>query len=545
MADSSRGEIPDTKAIQQLHTARQVMQQPDMQAVHNLYWRQPGVKRSAPTPVSSTAHTPAETAEVETAMEVEQPATGPQPTEGTAAPSYLQPFAFEKDAAISVTAGALGVDINDHNAVRGWLQAPVSSNQQVFDMVRAYHENVIRPEYYALVTQLEAGLKNINDQVFHVRKEVAWMAADNRLAQKYACGTQLLTVGWPTGMAPKDRNYMIGWLLSQTQPVVEFLRIRGNVSDHNAQEMPRYLNALTMEPTTVPQGGDFYSTMTLLSFKSWDLRKSVLEKWGGNNGIPIYKDEATPVHGKHLKIAPCSPQWQRKLESPIRVVLSAVNAHPDHNATSQLRILWKTLTIMEPALDNEWHPDLKAWARVHYYSENGEFKGRLEIVDSLKDILMSPPTEREPGVENLWQQHWNKVMWGNQLELDQADAAAMTTARAQAGQTGKGLQLGKGKRHWSNTAIHTSDYEPYPFELVFVTVDAIYFSWDELCDKCGKQEEKVGDYGVATIQGKPPMSVVQDLTTTQGQTAAAPSNMAPPSSVPPKRSGGKGRNPQA
>ena len=82
--------------------------------------------------------------------------------------------------------------------------------------------------------------------------------------------------------------------------------------------------------------------MTLLSFKSWDLRKSVLEKWGGNIGM-----------------------------------ISVVNAHPDHNATSQLRILWKTLTIMEPAFDNDWHPDLKAWARVHYYSENGEFKGRL------------------------------------------------------------------------------------------------------------------------------------------------------------------------
>ena len=93
--------------------------------------------------------------------------------------------------------------------------------------------------------------------------------------------------------------------------------------------------------------------------------------------------------------------------------------------------------MMEPALHNDWHPDLKAWARVHSYSKNGEFKGRLEIVDSLTEILISPPTEHEPGVDNLWQQHWNKVMWGNQLELDQADAAAMTTARAQAGQTEK------------------------------------------------------------------------------------------------------------
>ena len=99
---------------------------------------------------------------------------------------------LQSDAAISVTAGALGVNINDRNAVQQWLSTPVASaasNQQVFEMVRACHENVIRPEYYSLVTQLESGLKAVNDGVFRVRKEVAWMIADNRLQQKYACGT--------------------------------------------------------------------------------------------------------------------------------------------------------------------------------------------------------------------------------------------------------------------------------------------------------------------------------------------------------------------
>ena len=276
-----------------------------------------------------------------------------------------------------------------------WMSAPVSSNKQVFDIVRAYHESVIRPEYCALATQLEAGLKSINDTVFRVRKELAWMTAENRLQQKYACGTQLLTVGWPTGMQPKDRNYMIGWLLSQTPFIVDYLKARDNITDHNAAELDRYLNALSMEPVTVPQGGDFWSSMTLLTFKSFDLRKSVLEKWGGSSGVPIYKDEQTPMPNKHLKVAPCSPQWQRKLEAPLRVVLSAMNARPDYNAAS--RMVWKTLTIMEPKQDQEWHDDIVAWARVRYFQEDGEFKGRLEITEPLKNILMSPPGEREPG----------------------------------------------------------------------------------------------------------------------------------------------------
>ena len=81
--------------------------------------------------------------------------------------------------------------------------------------------------------------------------------------------------------------------------------------------------------------------------------------------------------------------------------------------------------------------------------------------------------------------------------------------------------------------------------LQFVVVDHIFFSWDEMCDKFSAQSHKIGDYGVATRQGKPPPSVSASLggqtTTTQGSSAAAPAkgSMAPPTTVPTK--GGRGR----
>ena len=37
---------------------------------------------------------------------------------------------------------------------------------------------------------------------------------------------------------------------------------------------------------------------------------------------PSTRTRTTPLHGKHIKVAPSSPQWQRKLEAPLRVVLS-------------------------------------------------------------------------------------------------------------------------------------------------------------------------------------------------------------------------------
>ena len=103
-------------------------------------------------------------------------------------------------------------------------------------------------------------------------------------------------------------------------------------------------------------------------------------------------------------------------------------------------------------------------------------------------------------------------------------AAAKANAR-------RGRQLGKGKRRWSQADIHSSYYEPYSFDLQFCVVDAIYFSGDEMADKLGATSEKIGDYSLATIHGKPPASAAADLRS-QGE-------MAPPvqSPIKPKTAG--------
>ena len=146
------------------------------------------------------------------------------------------------------------------------------------------------------------------------------------------------------------------------------------------------------------------------------------------------------------------------------------------------------------------------------------------MVRERRDILEGRPVDQNATEHTLWQEQWNKLLWGPELELDQAEAA--TKAKSQAGLTGKGAQLGKGKRHWSNVAIYTNDYEPYPFKLDMVIVEAVFFSWDEMCDKFKAEQHKIGDYGVATIQGKPPASVGATLRT-EGIQAPAPTALCP------------------
>ena len=142
---------------------------------------------------------------------------------------------------------------------------------------------------------------------------------------------------------------------------------RGRVADQNAHEIKRYLNCLSCEPVTVPAGGELYSTTTLLTFKAFDIRSAVLEKFGGGSGSPLYKDDNTPVQGHHIKVAPCSPQWQTKLESPLRVLLSVINSPADHNASSRLTILWKSLTLIAPQEDDCFKEDVTAWARLFLF----------------------------------------------------------------------------------------------------------------------------------------------------------------------------------
>ena len=46
-------------------------------------------------------------------------------------------------------------------------------------------------------------------------------------------------------------------------------------------------------------------------------------------------------------------------------------------------------------------------------------------------------------------------------------------------------------------------------------VDAVSFWWDELCDKMRKEGEKVGDYKVSTMGGKPAASSTTPPTSAQ------------------------------
>ncbi|OLP95096.1 hypothetical protein AK812_SmicGene22815 [Symbiodinium microadriaticum] len=366
------------------------------------------------------------------------------------APTLVQPWLLEDASAAQVTAGTFGVQVQNPQEMEAWLN----------------------------------------------RREQA------RQLQKHAAGTQLVTSGWPNGLSPAQREYMLSWMLQQVPKIRTFLEARGHLTDHNAQETHRWFNVFAVEPVTVPQGDGFWSAMTMLHFKSFDLRSAFLEKFGGSGGTPIYSDDQTAIPNKHVRVSPSSPQWQRKLEAPLRVILACLNEHEEYHGKT-FTILWKTLTIMAPTEGRSYAPDAQAWARLHYFEDGGSFKGRLEITPPLMEVLQSTPQDVEATEKTLWEHCWNKVIWGAQFDLDRAEREAFTKAKIAAGAVGKGISKGKGRRHWSAALIHNNYYNPYPFEITTPVVEAVAYCWDEYCTKMGRADECVGDFNVATYQGKP------------------------------------------
>ena len=142
-------------------------------AVQNLYWKQGQGKRSAPTPVHSGLTTPAEAPDAEEAARMEVDADVQ-----ASAPTLLQPFSLQNDAALEVTVAALGINPSDHNAVKQWLDKPVASNRELFATMRAYHEQVIRPGDVFSYRPARDGPQE--SQQFHVRHEEGVVLDDCR-----------------------------------------------------------------------------------------------------------------------------------------------------------------------------------------------------------------------------------------------------------------------------------------------------------------------------------------------------------------------------
>ena len=472
-------------------------------AAQQRLWFEARNKRGPPSTTLSAATTPQE----DVPMEEATGSGGTQPEGKT--PSLFQPVPIATEAAWTMTASQAGVDINNPVAIQNYMNEKVTTRKDILKTVRDYHVGVIRPEVFHLIAQVESVIGNLNDLILKTQENLNWLASDNRASQKRESGMMVVLTGFDPGMAPQDRLEMINWMLGQVEDIKQFLFHR----QYNATDSCKYyyLSVLQTDPSTPPAGDSKWSTVTTLLFKAWDLRKSFMTVFGGSKGTPLWQGDA-PVKGFHIKCTPSSPQFQRKLELPLRVILYMLNKYAELQGKTPepLLILWRTLTIMAPTSVTDFDAQAKAMARMMYYEEQGMFKGRLEVTNALADIIRSKPPD---GVEEatLFDYCWNYVAFGIQAQMDAAEKQIFQEATQKAQGSSKGLQLGKGRVHWSSPFIYSCNFNPFPIPMQMEVVEEVSYSWDEYCDKCSHPEKKCGNYATGTFCGAPPTATTPQV----------------------------------
>ena len=200
------------------------------------------------------------------------------------------PSLFE--ASFPITAAHAGVDVNDGSALQAWMQAPVTTRQDVLQTLRNCHVAVIRPEVYHRIAEVENIIAKLDDRKLRIQDNMSWLASENRTSQKREAGLIVLLTGFDPKMEPAARHHQINWMLGQPEDVKQFLFQR----QYNATEGLALL-ASSASGAQSPQ--------------------SSLE--AGTSGSPSWPCmEEARVHRSGImdKQSPASPQFQRKLELP-------------------------------------------------------------------------------------------------------------------------------------------------------------------------------------------------------------------------------------
>ena len=466
--------------------------------------RHKAVRMNGTTPPMSGLQTPAQ-------RETATP-TGPPPgnfgqlPEGTEHTALVRPMEMTDQHAYTATLQALGADPNKPETLEAAAMVEVKTVKDVINIIGCYHKCVVRPEMYHICAQVDAALLNVADKVDLVSQNLDWLTSENRREQKQKSTLMLVLQGFPPEMSPARRRYIIIWMMQQCADLCQHVSRQGR----DFQQYPEAMfECLATLPVTITTGKEKWSTMTFLTFKGFELRKAFSDEYVGKANTPLYSDATTPVPGKHVQVLYSTPQFQRKLEVPLRILMRALNNTSEFENCNMVP-LWKSLTLMYPVDSKDFQADARACASVEYSNKNDQLTCTLHIrEDVCVHIRADSSTVDEDGHPvTIWSKAWDDQLWGPSWEEDALDAATKEAMSVDSlAHRNKGSTKGKGKgKHWSHMLVHLDYYNPFPIPVEWKLYEGdsmIPFNWNEYCMKFKKGDEKVEESKAFTFQGKP------------------------------------------
>ncbi len=429
------------------------------------------IRRAVPGSASSTSHA----------------ATG---VSSTLMPSTANPAARDLEVFQQTIANANGVNINDPDSVKGWLQMPIQTIGDFLPILQQYHVHVGIPEMRYQMQNVTDMVQALSEFSLIQAEDMAWLKNQERQYQRQRAQVTAIATGFDTRMSPSERHTQLEWMLWQVPAIRSHCQGQVDFDYHITQKSKEPVGSgmilratLAVPPITVKAGKN-WSPLTLLIFTLFDLRQAVTVTYQSDkSNAPLWwGDQAVP--GKHIKVSPAVPTWQRKLESPIRVLLSVLNNCVEYKGT-YITCLWPSLTVMAPQAVRDFDPAHTAIARLIITENNCTPSATLYILHDLVPILTFQPDDSSGDDDTAWSREWYKQMFGREWQQDEAETQA---ASAMSSNFGAAQRARQHNLHWTQALVHTAKPFPIPFRIE--PVGFIPFNWSHYCRKMGRPDQE-------------------------------------------------------
>jgi hypothetical protein len=318
-----------------------------------------------------------------------------------------------------------------------------------------------------MAVQCDAVFRTFQTSQTRLAAELKWIGGDARQMQIEFSRLQLLVHGFTSDVPADTRAHWLFEHLTKVPDIQTEVRWRLRFRDDAELRAEDLYCLLQGEPITVQYSNQSYSTITVLTFNDFRMRKATATHF--QSADLKFKTES----GKQLKIAikPAAPRFQRKLEGVLRALLECISKHPDYEGQT-CTILWPTLTIMAPQTEMHYDPNHQAWATVKYEEElvagSGTIKVGCYVHQDLADVMHYVPLKVEKPDENLWYTAWYNQFWRTGVQNVQDDVEDAAATRAP--------KMGK---RWIDTMLQgssTRDGFPLPISITKMAPHEIGYS---------------------------------------------------------------------
>jgi hypothetical protein len=317
--------------------------------------------------------------------------------------------------AVAQVMATLQMDNTSEEAVKAFLNQPISRVEDVFKLIHTYNKSITNRAFKVMAVQINEAFQHLQVNQQRLSAELKWLGGDCRQMQIEASRLQVLVHGFTSAVSPQERNDWIYTRILEVEEIDETICWRARIRANEKPAKEDCMHILQGDPITVQQGEGRWSAITVVTFTDFKVRRALCQHFQNQELRYNFND-------KVLKVAlkPAAPRFQRKLEGVLRALLGVISRHPDSKGLTAT-VIWPTLTLLAPQEKVEWTQNHEAWATVKYEEDVTGLKVGVYVSQELHKLMSHLEDPSKEG-ETLWYHEWYRQFWkGVQNDLDESE----------------------------------------------------------------------------------------------------------------------------